>query len=305
MQNAPANRVAILTPEPREAAASDGWRGVLDRADAALAQAGIDTVATPWTAHAEDCSQLLEHALVLPLLAWGYHLEHARWLQACRLWRDVGVRIANPPSVLADNSDKRYLATLERAGIAIPPTAWTDRVDQAQVDAMFDATGAASVIVKPTVSGGAWKTLRLGRGDPLDDAPTGAAMIQPYLPTIETEGETSLLFFDGRFSHAVNKRPAAGDFRIQSEHGGVYHAVAPPPGAMALARQVLDAIGTPLLYARIDLVPDARGRWLLMEAELIEPEFFLREAPDHGAMFAAAVRARLASARLDHLPAMA
>ena len=290
-------RIAILTPDPADATRTDGWQEVFDRLAAALDRGGITVVATPWTAHVDDARQLLDHPLVLPLLAWGYHLKHPGWLRACRTWQDAGVRIANPPAVLADNSDKRYLAALERRGVAIPPTAWTDRVDQAQVDAMFDATGAAHVIVKPTVSGGAWKTLRLRRGDALDGAldgaPDGAAMLQPYLPAIETEGETSLLFFGGRFSHAVNKRPVRCDFRIQSEYGGAYRAVDPSPEALVLAQRVLDAIDTPLLYARIDLVPDEEGRWLLMEAELTEPDLYLGQATDAGAAFVAAVRSLL------------
>jgi hypothetical protein len=286
-------RIAILTPDPADATRNDDWQQVFDRLAAALASGGMTAVPTPWTAHVDDARPLLDYPLVLPLLAWGYHLEHPAWLRACRAWQDAGVRIANPPAVLADNSDKRYLAALERRGVAIPRTTWTGRVDQAQVDAMFDATGAAHVIVKPTVSGGAWKTLRLRRGDALAGAPEGAAMLQPYLPTIETEGETSLLFFGGRFSHAVNKRPVPGDFRIQSEYGGAYRAVEPPTEALALARQVLDAIDAPLLYARIDLVPDERGRWLLMEAELIEPDLYLGQAPDAGAAFVDAVRSLL------------
>ncbi len=293
MHAIPADHVAILTPDPADAARSDGWQGALERLAAALAGAGLAAVPTPWTAHAGDARGLLDAPLVLPLLAWGYHLDHARWLRACQAWQDAGVRIANPPAVLAANSDKRYLAALERQGIAIPPTRWTECVDQAQVDAMFDATGAEQLIVKPTVSGGAWKTLRLRRGDRLDGAPEGAAMLQPYLPTIETEGETSLLFFDGRFSHAVNKRPVPGDFRIQSEYGGDYRAVDPAPEALALADAVLAATEAPLLYARIDLVPDAGGRWLLMEAELIEPDLYFGQAPDAGAAFAEAVRARV------------
>ncbi len=294
----PADSVAILTPDPADAGRSDGWQGPLDRLAAALAGAGIKAIPTPWTAHADDARELLDHPLVLPLLAWGYHLDHARWLHACRTWQDAGVRIANPAPILAANSDKRYLAALERQGIAIPPTRWTGRVDQAQVDAMFDDTGAERLIVKPVVSGGAWQTLRLRRGDRLDGAPEGAAMLQSYLPTIETEGETSLLFFDGRFSHAVNKRPVAGDFRIQSEFGGDYRAVVPAPEAVALAERVLAAAEAPLLYARIDLVPDADGRWRLMEAELIEPDLYLAQAPDAGAAFARAVGARLAASRL-------
>src|SRR5690606_40537249 len=99
-----------------------------------------------------------------------------------------------------------------------------------------------------------------------------------------------------RLSHAVNKRPVPGEFRIQEEFGGQYALVRQPPAeAVALAEQVLRAVGEPLLYARIDMVPDADGRWLLMEAELIEPDFYLGQDPSAGAGFAQAVRARLAA----------
>lgn len=118
-------------------------------------------------------------------------------------------------------------------------------------------------------------------------------LLQPYLPTIETLGETSLLYFGDHLSHAVNKRPVAGEFRIQEEFGGQYTLVpTPPAAALALARQVLEAIGEPLLYARIDVLPDADGRWLLMEAELIEPDFYLGLDPAQGAGFAQALRER-------------
>lgn len=290
------NPVAILTPDPADGTHADAWPEVLDRLANALAGAGVTAMPTPWTAHIDDCAKLEKFPLVLPLLAWGYHLDHTRWLRACRTWQDAGVAIANPADVLAWNSDKRYLEALRERGVAIPATTWTDHVTRGQIDAMFDETGAESLIVKPTVSGGAWKTRRLQRGDSLDGTPDGGAMIQPYLPTIETEGETSLLYFGGRLSHVVNKRPVAGDFRIQLQFGGIYTALpAPSAGALALAEQTLAAIDTPLLYARIDMVPDADGRWLLMEAELIEPDFYLDQDPEAGAGFAQAVRAGLAT----------
>ncbi len=292
---AASNRVAILVPDPADGTYADSWPGVLDHLSAALATVDATATSTPWTAHVDDCAQLLDFPLVLPLLTWGYHRDHARWLRACRAWQDAGVAIANPADVLAWNSDKRYLQSLDERGIAIPPTTWSDRMTRGQIDALFDATGAESLIVKPTVSGGAWQTQRLRRGDALAGMPDGGAMLQPYLPTIETEGETSLLFFGGRLSHAVNKRPVAGDFRVQMQFGGLYTALpTPPAGALALAEQTLAAIDAPLLYARIDMVPDTDGRWLLMEAELIEPDFYLGQDPAAGAGFARAVRELLA-----------
>ena len=284
------DRVAILTPDPAEVAYPDLWPKVLARLQHALDGAGITAVPTPWTMHEDDVSGLRDYACVLPLLAWGYHHDAARWQRACATWQREGVPLANPARVLAWNTDKRYLRELAARGVAIPPTVFVDALSQEIVERAFDDTGADELIAKPAVSGGAWKTRRLRRGDGVDAGDAMPMLLQPYLPTIETEGETSLLFFGGRLSHVVNKRPVPGEFRIQEEFGGRYTLLAEPPaGALALAEQVLRAIDAPLLYARIDLVPDAEGRWLLMEAELIEPDFYLGVDPAHGAGFARAL----------------
>lgn len=286
--------IAVLTPDPADPSYAGQWPGVLERLADALSTAGITVEATPWTDHVEDASGLTACPLVLPLIVWGYHRDHGRWMRACETWSAAGVRMLNPPPVIGWNSDKSYLGRLAEQGVAIPPTVWIDGPTQADVDAAFDRFETDTVIVKPRVSGGAWKTLRLSRGDRLADAPGGPAMIQPYLPSIETEGETSLLFFGGKLSHVVEKRPVAGEFRIQVQFGGRYAALAEPPaGALALAERTLAAIGEDLLYARIDMARGPDGEWLLMEAELIEPDFYLGSAPEGGRRFAEAVKARL------------
>ena len=291
------SRIAVLTPDPADSSYAGQWPGVLERLAGALATAGITVEPTPWTDHIEDASGLTGFPLVLPLIVWGYHRDHERWMRACATWAEAGVRMLNPAGVTAWNSDKAYLGRLADRGVAIPETVWVEGVTQADVDAAFDRFGSEVVIVKPRVSGGAWKTLRLSRGERLADAPDGPAMIQPYLPSIETEGETSLLFFGGKLSHVVNKRPVAGEFRIQVQFGGQYVALAEPPaGALALAERTLAAIDEDLLYARIDMARGPDGGWLLMEAELIEPDFYLGSAPEGGRRFAEAVRNRLAAA---------
>lgn len=288
------SRIAVLTPDPADSSYAGQWPAVLERLAGALAAAGLEAVPTPWTDHVEDASGLTGLPLVLPLIAWGYHRDHRRWLQACATWQAAGVPMLNPPSVLAWNSDKAYLGRLAEQGVAIPETIWVDGVGQSDVDAAFDRLGTDVIIVKPRVSGGAWKTLRLARGDRLAEAPEGPAMIQPYLRSIETEGETSLLFFGGALSHVVNKRPVVGEFRIQTQFGGQYVALPEPPAAaLALAQKTLAAIDEDLLYARIDMARAPDGGWLLMEAELIEPDFYLGAAPEGGARFAAAVKERL------------
>lgn len=287
--------VVILTPDPGDPSYAGQWPDVLARHQAALAGAGVESRSEPWTDHVDRGVALAAAPLVLPLVAWGYHRDHARWTAACAAWARDGVRMLNPPGVLGWNSDKSYLGRLAGRGVPIPPTVWAEAPAEADVDAAFDRFGTDTIVVKPRVSGGAWKTLRLSRGEALTEAPDGPALIQPYLPSIETEGETSLLFFDGRFSHAVRKTPVPGEFRIQVQFGGRYQSVEPPPEALALAETVLAGIDEDLLYARIDMARDADGGWLLMEAELIEPDLYLAQAPDGGAAFARAVKGRLAS----------
>lgn len=290
-------QIAVLTPDPSDPSYAGQWPGVLERLQAALATEGITAEPIAWTDHIEDASALKAFPLVLPLIVWGYHRDHARWVKACATWAAAGVRMLNPPSVLTWNSDKSYLRRLAERGVAMLQTRWVEGVTQADVDAAFDRFGTGTVVVKPRVSGGAWQTLRLSRGKAMQGAPDGAAMIQPYLPSIETEGETSLLIFGGELSHIVNKRPVNGDFRIQVQYGGQYVALPEPPeGAWDLAQQTLAAIDEDLLYARIDMARGPDGGWLLMEAELIEPDFYLGSAPEGGRRFAQAVKARLAQA---------
>lgn len=292
--------IAILTPDPAQPEYADDWQPVFERLRRALASRGIQATPTPWTDHVHDATGLRRFARVLPLLAWSYHVDHARWLQACTTWAEASLPVANPPDVLAWNSDKRYLAELEGKGVAIPRTAWTRCPDAGMLERFFDDTGAEELIIKPSVSGGAWKTRRFDRGsigavvaDGADDGDRDM-LVQPFLPTIASEGETSMLFFGGRLSHVVNKRPVPGDFRVQEFFGGQYTLVAEPPaGALELAARTLAAIDRPLLYARIDMVRDADGRWLLMEAELIEPDLYLGVDPARGAAFAEALLARL------------
>ena len=286
-------QIAVLTPDPADPSYASQWPGVLERLTAALAPAGVQTVPLAWTDHARDAARLMDFPLVLGVLTWGYYRDHPLWLAACETWTTAGVRIANPASVLGWNSDKRYLRRLAERGAPVPDTLWVEAATEADVAAAFDRLGE-TIVVKPAVSGGAWKTQRLSRGEAVSDLPAGLTMIQPYLPAIETEGETSLLFFGGRFSHAVNKRPVPGDFRIQVQYGGDYRRVDPLKAAMTVADQVLSMIDEPLLYARVDLAPGPDGAWRLMELELIEPDFYLGHDPRGGALLAEAVRTYLA-----------
>lgn len=292
-------RIVVLTPAPSDPSYASQWPQVLERLKEALLPAGFEVSASPWTDHVRSVDGLRGYDLVLPLLVWGYYSDYEDWCRACDLWAAEGLPVANPPRTLRWNSDKAYLKGLRDAGIPMAETLFVDQVTEDDVRKAFDTLETDTLIVKPTISAGAWRTLRLQRGqdlsEALEEAPQGAAMIQAYLPSIETAGETSLLFFGGALSHVVNKQPGAeGEFRIQIQYGGRYqHLAEPPAGALALAQQVLARFDDDLLYARIDMTRTEGGDWVLMEAELVEPDFYLSSDPEAGARFAAAVRARI------------
>jgi glutathione synthase/RimK-type ligase-like ATP-grasp enzyme len=290
-------RIAILTPNPDDESFSGRWREVYERMLPGFAAEGVTAEPVAWTA----AGDLRGFDLVLPMTVWGYHRDGALWLERVALWAHQGVRLRNPASVLRWNADKRYLATLARAGAPTIPTAFVDRVGPEDVAEAAERFGTDRVVVKPQVSANAYRTLKLSPGEPLDGAPEGPAMIQPFLPEIGIEGELSLFFFSGRYSHAVRKVAKAGDFRVQPEYGGLISALEPDTDVLEAAERILAAVDEPLLYARVDLVRDLAGRPALIELELIEPDLYLGFDPARGAGFARAVRAEAEAVRVNSL----
>jgi hypothetical protein len=185
------SRVAILTPAPADAVKWGELPGeIYERMAAPLSGAGLDVRPEPWTRVAPEA--LAGYDLVLPLLVWGYHFDIARFRAAAGRWAEAGARLRNPAPVLMWNCDKRYLEVLAAHGAPVIPTLFVDRLGPADLTRAADAFGAEALVVKPQVSAAAWKTLRLAPGAPLEDAPEGPAMIQPFLPAIGEEGELSL-----------------------------------------------------------------------------------------------------------------
>ena len=111
-------------------------------------------------------------------------------------------------------------------------------------------------------------------------------MLQPFRSWILNEGEFSLFYFDGRFSHGILKTPAAGEFRSQEERGGRIVAVEPEPLLSKRGGEAIDAVSPRPLYARVDLVRNDAGDFEVMELELIEPSLYLRTHPDAPGRFA-------------------
>ena len=274
----------------------EGERSVL----AELRQLGVSAESAVWDSPAVDWAAF--EGVVLRA-AWDYHLKSDAFTAWLGRLESSGVPLWNPASVVRGNMVKTYLRGLEQAGVPVVPTAWLAPGGGRSLDEILSERGWTHAVVKPVVSASAYRTRRVVRGAPgsqaaLDEVLAHSdAMVQPYLPEIEAEGEWSFIFLDGNFSHAVLKTPAPGDFRVQSEHGGAAECREAPPELRSQAERVVALGAQDLLYARVDGV--RRGRdLLLVELELVEPCLYLDEASGAAARLAQGIASRVSNLRL-------
>ena len=262
----------------------------------ALGDRGVAAEPLVWT---DDSADPASYDLVVVRCTWDYHVHHDAFLA----WADrvaSVTQLANPAGVVRWNTDKTYLRELADLGVPVVETAWFDPGD----DVVLPEAG--EYVVKPAVSAGSKDTNRyvagvhdevardhvadlLGRGK--------TVMLQPYLHQVDTFGETALLHFAGQYSHAIRKGPllevgmplVEGAYKEETveprEPGGAEHAVATAVLA-AMPHTSARTAGDDLLYARVDVVPDASGAPVLLELELTEPSMFLVHDGDGGALAA-------------------
>lgn len=265
---------------------------------AAFAAHGVETVVAPWgePIPGPPCDGALVRT------PWEYFMDPERFL---RWVEGLEAPVLNSPELLRWNHDKRYLLDLASSGAArIPPTVLLDSTEiGVAADPLLDRIGAARGVLKPTVSGGAWRTAVVERGGPvpgeIEAAAGGDFLVQAFVEELYVSGEWSLTYFGGQYSHAVLKRSSPGDFRVQEEHGGSVEFRQPPPELFREAEGILRAVpgGLPPVYGRVDLVAAASGRPYLMELELIEPELFLRARPGSAEALVRATLGALDAAR--------
>jgi glutathione synthase/RimK-type ligase-like ATP-grasp enzyme len=265
---------------------------------AALTRVGIDAQPVVWDDPDVDWARF---GLVVIRSTWDYIYK----FEAMQAWLasiEDTVPLANPSEVVRWNIDKRYLATLQAAGLPVTPTWWPETPD--------DIPDLADFVVKPTVSAGCLDTARF-QANQRDEA--GAlitsiqesgrtAMIQGYVPSVDEHGETALLFFGGQYSHAIRKGGMLthdqgleqGLFRpedIQNRQA--------TEAERKTAERILDAIPfdrSSLTYARVDLVLGEDGAPMVLELELFEPSVFLGHDDDAADRIAAAIAAHPALA---------
>ncbi|WP_265569824.1 ATP-grasp domain-containing protein [Sphingomicrobium nitratireducens] len=282
-------KVALLTP-----ASWDPQFHELGRMVEMLGEGGIEAVPTVWS----QCDDAVLRSVegVLPLIAWGYHLDPGRWFDLLDRIAFRKVPVANPVEVLRWNSDKAYLGELDAKGVAtVPGIVGHGGEGAALLERARSEYGDIELVVKPMVSASAAGTYRLAPGAVLpDELRERRLLVQPFLPAILDKGETSLVYFGGRYSHAATKRAKPGDYRVQPEFGGSEEQVEPSASMVALAEAALAAAPAETAYARVDIVEDGEVP-RIMELELVEPDLFLRYAPNKGAAFVSSIRAMLSA----------
>jgi glutathione synthase/RimK-type ligase-like ATP-grasp enzyme len=261
---------------------------------APLAKLGIQAEAAVWDdAHTEWS----RYAAVVLRSCWDYHLKPESFLRWISRLEAQGVSVFNPAPLVRWNADKAYLRALEAKGIHVVPTFWADDPPHnAQIPISLKdklrELGWQNAVIKPRVSATAHRTLLVSVAGAeeaqshFDDLQPGV-MVQKFMKDVASEGEWSLIFFAGRFSHAVLKKPRSGDFRVQNDFGGTSQVGDPPPNVLAAATRAVRAVEA-TLYARVDGVVED-GQFHLMELELIEPALFLADHPEAAGRFAEAI----------------
>ena len=235
----------------------------------ALRQLEVEAIPVVW----DQPAHWAQYDQVVIRSCWDYHLRPDEFLGWIEKLEAACVPVQNIPSLIRWNADKRYLRQLREAGVAIPATVWIEDREEVTAHEILDAHGWNSAVVKPTVSASAHNLRRVFKDEPLLHV-RGPAIVQQFVPEIVSGGEWSLVFLGGQYSHAVIKRPTSGDFRVQWQFGGSAARASPSVALIAEATKVIASLPGEPVYARIDGV-DCGGRFILMEAELIEPVLFL------------------------------
>lgn len=260
-----------------------------------LAAANIETEIVDW--RSTDCD-FSKFDLIVLRSCWDYHLRAAEFISWLHRVAQT-TRVLNTIDTVLWNHNKFYLREVEGLGIEIVPTIFVSHAKALDAEHATTMRSWRNVVVKPAISASAHNT-RLMDGAAWSAAHevgrimNGPFLMQQFIPEIQDQGEISFVYIDGQFSHAALKRPAAGDFRVQQEHGGSAELLHPPAALLDQANWISATVPQvrESLYCRIDAV--ARdGKLLLMELELIEPELFLGLAEGAAERFARAIIRRI------------
>ena len=263
-----------------------------------LLDLGWQVEAVPWNRPGVDWTVYDAVAIRSP---WDYQSDPEAFLEVLETIERSGVPLFNDLHTVRGNLNKNYLRDLERQGVPMAPTLWRDRLGTGDLHDLYEELGEEEIVLKPIVGANAdgafWldcSTVRSRAREVEAYYAEQALLAQPFLWAVLEEGEYSLFYFDGVFSHGVRKTPKAEDFRVQEEHGGFIQPVEPEDSLLRAGDRAFETLEQAPLYARADFVRanDGGGFWL-MELELIEPSLYFRMDPEAPMRFARALDRRV------------
>lgn len=225
--------------------------------EAGLRDAGVEPITKTWEEFEDDGEDLF-----LIRTTWNYTDDIDRFFSQLE---KVQAKLWNPLPLVKWNSNKKYLLELQEKGVGVIPLKFVD--NRQSLGPAMDSLGGDDFVLKPVVGAGANGLIRFNRSSPPQFK--GEHILQSFCPQIHN-GELSLIFFGGKFSHAIRKTPIKGEIRVQEEFGGVVSAHVPTENEMKEAKKAIDCAPGPWLYARVDIVPGAG----IIELECIEPSLF-------------------------------
>lgn len=264
---------------------TEGWFIDDDLVHEPLRDLGWNIENVPWDA-ATDWDV---YDLVIIRSPWNYQQNLNRFLEVLDNIEASQATLLNSRELVQWNLNKNYLFELERKGVELVPTLKQTSLKTSDIENTFTRFQTEALIVKPIIGANADDTFRIQKKDVIGLTGITAlkkiatifhdreCLIQPFMQNIVDEGEFSLMYFQGDLSHVVLKTVAAGDYRIQEEHGGGVTPVEKPEAHLvASANRAMKTLPETPLYARVDLVRTQQNTFALMEFELIEPCLYFR-----------------------------
>ncbi len=232
-------------------------------------------------------------------IPWDYTEKIQEFLKVLDTIDRSAAHLFNDRALVHWNLEKTYLREIEERGGDIVPSIWRDEFDASTITNSFSRFATDKIVIKPQVGANAEYAFVLADPIPANTIDELAAtfaskphFVQPFIESVRTEGEYSLFYFGSEYSHAILKVPAEGDFRSQEEHGADILPFEAPAELRDAGDRVMRLVEPAPVYARADFVRDDRGRFLLMELELIEPSLYFRTDADSPQRFAAAIDQR-------------
>ena len=224
-----------------------------------------------------------DYDAVIVRSTWDYQNDSENFVGVLEKINDIS-HLENDLDLMIWNMNKNYLFDLEQKGVKIVDTIWEKSFNPDLANEYFAKLKTDEIIIKPNISANADNTFRLTKEKLKDNLKVlektfndREFMVQPFLNCIIEEGEYSLFFFNGKFSHSVLKKPKENDFRVQEEHGGDIQPFKVSSELIMVAEDIINKLSTIPLYGRVDLVRNNQSKFALIELELIEPSLYLNK----------------------------